>query len=191
MIFTETTLTGAYIIDIKQIEDNRGFFARAWCQNEFKAYNLNTNLLQMNVAFSHKRGTIRGMHHQEPPWQEAKLVRCTIGAIYDVIIDMRPDSPTHNQWIGVELTARNRRMLYVPEGFAHGYQTLEDATEVYYLTTQFYAPEFANGVRFDDPAFGIVWPLPVAVISHQDRNWPSYLMPCQSNPDNVGDTGVS
>jgi dTDP-4-dehydrorhamnose 3,5-epimerase len=174
MIFTETKLKGAFIIDIKRIEDDRGFFARAWCQNEFKAYSLNTNMVQMNVAFSHKRGTIRGMHYQKSPWQEAKLVRCTNGAIYDLIIDLRRDSPTHKQWIGVELTEENRRMLYAPEGFAHGYQTLEDNTEMYYQTTQFYAPEFARGVRFDDPVFGIVWPIEIAVISQQDREWPDY-----------------
>jgi len=174
MNFIETKLKGAYIIDIKKIEDERGFFARAWCQNEFKTYNLNPNMAQLNVAFSHKQGTIRGMHYQESPWQEAKLVRCTNGGIYDVIIDLRRDSPTHKQWIGVELTEENRRMLYAPEGFAHGYQTLQDDTEMYYQTTQFYAPEFARGVRFDDPVFGIVWPLSVEIISNQDRSWPDY-----------------
>ena len=174
MNFIETKFKGAYIIDIKKIEDERGFFARAWCQNEFKTYNLNPNMAQLNVAFSHKRGTIRGMHYQESPWQEAKLVRCTNGGIYDVIIDLRRDSPTHEQWIGVELTEENRRMLYAPEGFAHGYQTLQDDTEMYYQTTQFYAPEFARGVRFDDPVFGIVWPLSVEIISNQDRSWPDY-----------------
>jgi dTDP-4-dehydrorhamnose 3,5-epimerase len=146
MIFTETKLKGAFIIDIKRIEDDRGFFARAWCQNEFKAYGLNTNMVQMNVAFRHRRGTIIGMHYQMSPWQEAKLMRCTNGAIYDVIIDLRRDSPTHRQWIGVELTQENRKMLYAPEGFAHGYQTLKDNIEMYYQTTQFYASELARGV---------------------------------------------
>jgi len=176
MYFIETKLKGAYIIDIKKIEDERGFFARAWCQNEFKTYNLNPNMVQLNIAFSRKRGTLRGMHFQKSPWEEAKLVRCTKGAVYDVIIDVRRDSPTHGQWIGVELTEENRRMLYVPEGVAHGYQTLADHTEIYYQTTQFYAPEFATGVRFDDPAFGIVWSLPVEIISNQDRNWPAYSL---------------
>jgi dTDP-4-dehydrorhamnose 3,5-epimerase len=176
MIFTEIQLQGAYIIDIKRIEDNRGFFARAWCRNEFEAHDLNPKVAQANVSFSPRRSTLRGMHYQKAPWTEAKLVRCTKGAIYDVIIDLRPDSLTHKQWIGVELTEENRRMLYAPEGFAHGFQTLVDNTEVYYQTTQFYAPEFATGVRFDDPAFGIVWPLPVEVISNQDRNWSAYSL---------------
>lgn len=175
MFFIETKLKGAYIIDINKIEDNRGFFARAWCQKEFEAHDLNPNLAQANVGFSHKRGTLRGMHYQKAPWAEVKVVRCTKGAIYDVIIDLRPDSLTHKQWIGLELTEENRRMLYAPEGFAHGYQTLTDNTEVYYHTTQFYAPEFAAGVRFDDSAFDIVWPLSVAIISDQDKNWPDYL----------------
>lgn len=128
----------------------------------------------MNVAFSRKQGTIRGIHYQKSPWQEAKLVRCTNGAIYDVIIDLRLGSPTHKQWIGVELTEENGRMLYAPEGFAHGYQTLQDNTEMYYQTTQFYAPESAKGVRFDDPVFCILWPTEITVISEQDRGWPDY-----------------
>jgi dTDP-4-dehydrorhamnose 3,5-epimerase len=176
MQFTETKLKGAYFIDIKKIEDERGFFARGWCQNEFKTFNLNPNLAQLNIGFSHKRGTLRGMHFQTSPWEEAKLVRCTKGAIYDVIIDLRRDSPTHKQWIGVELTEENHRMLYAPEGFAHGYQTLADNTEIYYQTSQFYAPEFATGVRYDDPAFGIVWILPVEIVSNQDRLWPAYSL---------------
>ncbi len=176
MNFVETKLKGAYIIDIRKIEDERGFFARAWCRDEFKTHGLNPDMVQLNAAFSHKKGTIRGMHFQKPPWEEAKLVRCTRGAVYDVIIDLRRDSPTHGQWAGVELTEHNGRMLYAPAGFAHGYQTLADKTEIYYQTTQFYAPDFATGVRFDDPAFRIVWPLPVGVISEQDRNWPAYLL---------------
>jgi len=174
MNFVETKLKGAYIIDLKKIEDDRGFFARGWCQNEFKAFNLNPNSVQLNVGFNYKCGTLRGMHYQKSPWAEAKLVRCTRGAVYDVIIDLRRDSPTHGQWVGVELTEENHRMLYAPEGFAHGYQTLADNTEIYYQTTQFYAPEFATGVRFDDPAFGIAWPLPISIISNQDRTWPAY-----------------
>jgi dTDP-4-dehydrorhamnose 3,5-epimerase len=132
-------------------------------------------MVQSNIGFSIKKGTLRGMHYQVQPEAEAKLVRCTTGAIYDVIVDLRPDSPTHKQWIGVELTADNRRMLYIPEGFAHGYQTLADDTEMYYQTSQFYAPASARGVRYDDPAFGIVWPLQVALISNADQAWPGYL----------------
>jgi dTDP-4-dehydrorhamnose 3,5-epimerase len=176
MIFTETQLKGAYIIDLKRIEDARGFFARGFCQNEFKQFNLNPNLVQLNIGFSHVKGTVRGMHFQKAPWTEAKLVRCTKGAIFDVIIDLRPASPTHKQWLGIELTEDNRRMLYVPEGFAHGYQTLVDNTEMYYQTSQFYAPEFATGVRYDDPAFGITLPLPVSIISTQDQNWAPYVL---------------
>jgi len=175
MIFTETKLKSAYIIDINKIEDDRGFFARGWCKKEFEEHGLNPNLAQLNIGYSHKRGTLRGMHYQRAPREEAKLVRCTKGAIYDVIIDLRRDSPTHLQWIGVDLTEENRRMLYAPEGFAHGYQTLSDNTEIYYQTTQFYAPELATGVRYDDPAFGILWPVSIDVISNQDRNWPTYL----------------
>lgn len=175
MNFTETKLKGAYLVDLQRIEDERGFFARGWCQNVFRSHNLNPNMVQLNVGFNHKRGTVRGMHFQKAPWEEAKLVRCTRGAILDVIIDLRCDSPTYAQWLGVELTEENHRMLYSPEGFAHGYQTLADKTEIYYQTSQFYAPEFATGVRFDDPAFGIAWPLPVEMISDQDLNWPTYV----------------
>jgi dTDP-4-dehydrorhamnose 3,5-epimerase len=175
MIFTETRLKGAYSVDIERREDQRGFFARGWCAEEFEAHDLNPRMVQSNIGFSIKKGTLRGMHYQVQPEAEAKLVRCTTGAIYDVIVDLRPDSPTHKQWIGVELTADNRRMLYIPEGFAHGYQTLADDTEMYYQTSQFYAPASARGVRYDDPAFGIVWPLQVALISNADQAWPGYL----------------
>jgi dTDP-4-dehydrorhamnose 3,5-epimerase len=174
MNFLETALKGAFIIDLKRIEDDRGFFARGWCQDEFRTHGLNSGMVQLNVGFSRKRGTLRGMHYQTSPSEEAKLARCTKGAIYDVIIDLRRDSPTHKQWIGVELTDETRRMLYVPEGFAHGYQALTDNAEMYYQTTHFYAPASATGVRFDDPAFGITWPLSVELISNQDRNWPDY-----------------
>lgn len=176
MIFTETKLKGAYIIDIKRIEDQRGFFGRGWCQEEFETHGLNPRTVQMNVGFSITKGTLRGMHFQMAPWEEAKLARCTLGAIYDVIIDLRPDSPTHKQWLGVELTADNRRMLYIPEGCAHGYQTLTDNAEMYYLTTQFYAAEFAAGVRYNDPSFGIEWPISIEVISEKDEIWPDYLL---------------
>ncbi len=176
MIFTETRVKGAYLVDIAKREDSRGFFARAWCKQEFEAHGLNPNVAQANIGFSPKRGTLRGMHYQAAPYQEAKLVRCTMGEIYDVLIDLRPDSPTYMQWLGVELTAQNRQMLHVPEGCAHGYQTLTDDTEVVYQTSQFYAPEYARGVRYDDPAFGISWPIEVRVISDADKSWPLYSL---------------
>ena len=170
MIFTETKLNGAFIIDIEPREDERGFFARSWCEDEFQSHGLNPRLAQCNISFNKKRGTLRGMHYQVAPFAEAKLVRCTMGAIHDVIIDLRPDSPTFKQWISVDLTAENRRALYVPENFAHGFQTLRDNTEVFYQMSEFYHPECARGVRWDDPAFGIRWTLPVEVVSEQDAN---------------------
>jgi dTDP-4-dehydrorhamnose 3,5-epimerase len=174
MIFTETKLHGAYIIDIEPKADQRGFFARAWCQQEFEAHRLNPSVVQINVGFSHKRGTLRGMHYQTAPCAEVKLVRCSLGAMYDVIIDLREGSPTHRQWIGLELTQDNHRMLYVPEGFAHGYITLADNTEMSYQTTQFFSREHATGVRYNDPVFAIDWPIQAQVISEQDQNWPDY-----------------
>jgi dTDP-4-dehydrorhamnose 3,5-epimerase len=174
MIFTETELKGVHVFSVKKIEDERGYFARGWCQKEFEAAGLNPNLVQMNFAMSLKKGTLRGMHFQEAPYGGAKLVRCTRGAICDVIIDLRPSSPTHGCWIGIDLSADNYQMLYAPEGFAHGYQTLTDQAEIYYLTSAFYAPAAARGVRYDDPAFGIRWPLPVSVIPDADRRWPDY-----------------
>jgi len=176
MTFTETRIRGGNIVDFERKEDHRGFFARAWCQREFADHGLNPQLVQVNIGFSHSQGTIRGLHYQLHPYEEAKLVRCTIGAIYDVLVDLRPDSPTYMQWIAVELTAENRRMLYVPKGCAHGYQTLAPNTEMYYQTSQFYVPEHARGIRYDDPAFGITWPLPVGSISEADRSWPDF--PC-------------
>jgi len=174
MIFTETKLKGAYILDLDRREDARGFFARTWCRKEFEDHGLWSQLVQINLGFSSKKGTLRGMHYQIAPYQEVKVVRCTMGAICDVIIDLRTDSPTHKQWTSVELTAGNHRMIYVPEGFAHGYQSLVDDTEIYYQTSQFYHPDFARGRRYNDPAFGIKWPLPVARISNQDISWPDY-----------------
>ena len=176
MILHETALKDAYVIDIERREDNRGFFARAWCKKEFAAHGLNADMAQYNIGFSKKRGTLRGMHYQGVPYEETKLVRCTMGAIYDVVLDLRSDSPTYKQWIGVELTADNRRMLYIPEGCAHGYQTLADKTEIVYQASQFYAPECARGVRYNDPTFGIQWPITVQVISDTDKNWPDYLL---------------
>jgi dTDP-4-dehydrorhamnose 3,5-epimerase len=174
MQFTATKIDGAYIIDVERREDHRGFFARSWCQTEFEAHGLTTSFVQTNIIFSHTQGTLRGMHFQKSPYQEVKLVRCTMGRIVDIIVDLRPASPTHRRWISIELTANNRTMLYVPEGCAHGYQTLEDNTEVVYDTSQFYAPQHATGVLYNDLAFGIEWPLPVAVMSEADRNWLRY-----------------
>ena len=174
MIFKETKLKDAYLIEIEKLEDRRGFFARAWCQREFEAHGLVSRIVQANISYNRKKGTLRGLHYQVAPYAETKLVRCTRGAIYDVIIDLRPDSPTYMQWLGVELTAENYKMLYVPEGFAHGFQTLADETEVTYQVSQFYTPGAEGGVRYNDPAFGIEWPLAVQVISDKDQNWPDY-----------------
>jgi dTDP-4-dehydrorhamnose 3,5-epimerase len=174
MIFTETEIQGSFIIDIERREDHRGFFARSWCLKELESYGLNPVIVQINVGYSASKGTLRGMHFQLSPYQEVKLVRCTMGAVYDVIVDLRTDSPMHKQWFGVDLTEVNRRMLYIPEGCAHGYQTLVENSEIYYTTSQFYAPEFATGVRYNDPSFGIRWPLEVDNISDADRSWPDY-----------------
>lgn len=169
MIFTETKLKGAYLIDVTRIEDNRGFFGRSYCKNEFEKYGLNTNIVQANVSYNRKKGTLRGLHTQNAPFEETKLVRCTRGAIYDVIVDLRPASNTYKQWIGAELTADNYRMLYVPEGFAHGFITLEDESDVTYQVTQFYSPQTEQGFRWDDPAFRIQWPVQPQIISEKDQ----------------------
>jgi len=176
MIFKETKLKGTYIIEIEKLEDERGFFARAWCKKEFENHNLISRLVQANVSFNKKMGTLRGMHYQLAPYKETKLVRCTRGAIYDVIIDLRPDSSTYGQWMGVELTSENYKMLYVPEDFAHGFQTLEDNTETTYQVSQFYAPGSERGIRYNDPGFGIKWPRNVQVISEKDKNCPDYSL---------------
>jgi dTDP-4-dehydrorhamnose 3,5-epimerase len=175
MDFSEAPLKGAFLIRLRKIADHRGYFARGWCRDELAQQGLNPDMVQLNVGFSHTKGTIRGLHFQRPPHQEAKLVRCTRGAIFDVIVDLRPDSPTRGQWFGAELTAENSEMMYAPEGFAHGYQTLSDDTEAYYMTSAPYAPAAATGVRYNDPAFGIAWPLPVTVISEPDQRWPDYV----------------
>lgn len=174
MIFTETKLKGSYIIEPKRIGDDRGFFARLLCKNELAEQGLKTELLQTNVGFSVQKGTQRGLHFQRAPHQEVKIVRCTRGAMYDVIVDLRPDSETFKQWFGIELNEDNRLALYVPEGFAQGYRTLRNNTEMYYHATAFYAPNHATGVRYNDPAFGIDWPGEVKVISDADRNWPDF-----------------
>jgi dTDP-4-dehydrorhamnose 3,5-epimerase len=174
MIFTETKLRGAYIIDIKKLEDERGFFARSWCQKEFETHGLNPRLVQCNISFNKKRGTLRGMHYQAPPREEAKLVRCTMGSICDVIIDLRSESRTFKQHLSALLSSSNRKMLYIPEGFAHGFLTLEDDTEVFYQMSEFYASEYAKGFRWNDPAFGIQWPMDIQVISERDETYPVF-----------------
>ncbi len=174
MIFTETKLPGAYIIEPERFSDERGFFARAFDQEAFAARGLNPIIAQCNISYNRLRGTLRGMHFQVPPYAETKLVRCTAGAVYDVIVDLRPESPSFRQWISVELSAENRRLLYVPEGFAHGLQTLADDTEVFYQMGAPYVAEAARGVRYNDPAFGIDWPLPVTVIADRDRDYEDF-----------------
>jgi dTDP-4-dehydrorhamnose 3,5-epimerase len=174
MIFTETRLTGAFLIAPERRQDERGFFARTWCQQEFADEGLQTAWVQCNISFNRQRGTLRGMHYQAAPYEEAKLVRCTMGAVYDVIIDLRADSPTYRQWLAVELTADNRLMLFIPKGFAHGFQTLTDETEVFYQMSQFYAPDYGRGVRWDDPAFNIAWPADKRIISERDQGFPDF-----------------
>ena len=171
MKFIETRLKGAFIIEPERLEDERGFFARTFCQKEFEAHGLNSKIVQCNISYNKRKGTLRGMHYQAAPMAEAKLVSCTRGAIYDVIIDLRPESPTYCQWIADELNTENRKMIYIPEGFAHGFQTLEDDTEVFYHMSEFYSPEHARGVRWDDSAFGIEWPLDMKMISEKDKNY--------------------
>ena len=172
MKFIETRLKGAFIIEPERLEDERGFFARTFCQKEFEAHGLNPKMVQCNISYNKHKGTLRGMHYQAAPMAEAKLVRCTRGAIYDVIIDLRHESPTYCQWLAEELSTENSRMTYIPEGFAHGFQTLEDDTEVFYQMSEFYSPEHARGVRWDDPVFGIEWPLNTKIISEKDNNYP-------------------
>ena len=172
MRFLSTRLPGAYIIDLDPHTDHRGFFARTFCAEEFEAHGLHPRVAQCSLAFTYRQGVIRGMHYQIAPATETKLVRCTRGAIYDVIVDLRPESPTYMSHIGVELTADNRCALYVPAMFAHGYQSLTDETEVMYQMNEFYAPEWQRGVRYDDPVLGIGWPLPVSDLSERDAAWP-------------------
>ncbi|MDF5724224.1 MAG: dTDP-4-dehydrorhamnose 3,5-epimerase [Rhizonema sp. PD37] len=176
MIFTETELKDAYIIDLEEKHDHRGFFARSFCAQEFEEHGLKPVVAQCNVSFNYKKGTLRGMHYQIPPAAETKLVRCIKGAIYDVIIDMRPESPTFLSHIGVELTAENRRALYIPEMFAHGYLALSDNTEVMYQVGEFYTPGYERGLRYNDTFFNIAWPLEVSEISEKDLNWPLMRM---------------
>jgi dTDP-4-dehydrorhamnose 3,5-epimerase len=174
MIFTETPLKGAFLVDLEPHLDSRGFFARTFCRREFEANGLNPAIAQCNLSFNHKAGTLRGMHFQEAPAGEAKLVRCVRGRIYDVIIDLRPESPTYRGHFAVELTAESYRALFVPESFAHGFQSLVDETLVEYQMSEYYAPERGSGFRYDDPAFALAWPLAITVISEQDIAWPAF-----------------
>jgi dTDP-4-dehydrorhamnose 3,5-epimerase len=174
MHFIPVSLLGAYVIEPDALEDDRGFFARTWCQQEFDKKGLDPHLVQCNISFNKKRGTLRGMHCQVSPFAETKLVRCTQGAIYDVIVDLRPESQTYLQWTAIELTAENRKALYVPKGFAHGFQTLEDSSEVFYQMSEFYAPDYARGFRWNDPQFNINWPEPVSMISERDQAYEKY-----------------
>ncbi len=175
MKFIPTKLAGAYIVEPELIRDDRGFFARSWCHQEFSQQGLNPHLVQCNISFNAHWGIIRGMHYQAAPHAEVKLVRCTRGSIYDVIIDLRPDSATFKQWISVELTANNHLALYIPAGFAHGFQTLEPETEVFYQMSEFYHPESARGLRWNDPAFGVDWKLEPVMISDRDQSYPDFV----------------
>jgi len=171
LIFSETKLKGAFIIELEKLEDERGFFTRSWDQKKFKDLNLNANIVQCNISFNKKKGTLRGMHYQASPFEEAKLVRCTKGKIFDVIIDLRNDSSTFKKWIGIELSAENYKLLYVPEGFVHGFQTLEDNTEVFYQMSQYHMPEYSRGICWDDKSFEISWPIKPPVISKKDLSY--------------------
>lgn len=174
MRFSAAPIAGVWVIDPDFRQDERGRFFRAWCSQEMEQHGIRFHPLQANMGFSLLRGTTRGMHFQVEPAPEAKLVRCTRGSMFDVALDLRPDSPTRGRWFGTELTAENGRMLFVPEGCGHGYQTLEDGTEMHYMTSQVYTPSAARGARFDDPAFGIDWPLAATAVSEQDRQWPLF-----------------
>ncbi len=175
MIFSKTILKGAFLIELERREDERGFFARAWCRKEFESLGMALDIVQSNLSYNKKRGTLRGMHYQMTPFAESKLVRCVKGAICDVIIDLNKDSPSFKQWAAFELNEDNYSMLYVPEGFAHGFQTLEDDTVVFYHVSQFYSPRHERGIRWDDPTFEIRWPdVDERIISDKDRQWPDF-----------------
>lgn len=173
-MFAETKLKGAFIIEPEKLEDERGFFARIWCEREFAAHGLNPRVVQCSISFNKRRGTLRGMHYQIGPLAEAKLVRCTMGAIDDVMIDLRQGSPTFKQYVQVEMDSENHRMVFVPEGFAQGFLTLKDNTEVFYQMSEFYSPQSARGVRWNDPAFGIRWPFDPIVILKRDASYPDF-----------------
>jgi len=174
VIFVETALRGAFVIELEPLEDSRGFFARTWCEREMRQQGMETRLVQCSISFNVTRGTLRGMHYQAAPCEETKIVRCTRGSIHDVIVDLQQGSPTFKRHIAVTLSAANHKMLYIPKNFAHGFLTLEDATEVFYQMSEFYSPEHARGVRWNDPAFGIDWPFPPSVISDRDRNYADF-----------------
>jgi dTDP-4-dehydrorhamnose 3,5-epimerase len=174
VLFRETKLPGAFVIELQKHEDERGFFARSWCQQEVEAHGLNPQMVQCNISFNKVKGTLRGMHYQVPPCAEAKLVRCTRGAIYDVIIDLRRESATYKQHVSEVLSSNNYKALFIPEGFAHGFQTLEDNSEVIYQMSAFYSPEHQRGLRYNDPAFRINWPIDATVISDRDRNYEDF-----------------
>jgi dTDP-4-dehydrorhamnose 3,5-epimerase len=176
MIFHETKLKGAFIVELDKMDDDRGFFARAFCSQKFEQHGLRPQVVQANMSYNHKKGTVRGMHYQVSPASEPKFIRCISGSIWDVIIDMRPDSPTYLQNIGVELSAENRRAIYVPDMFAHGNQALTDGAELLYLVGEFYTPGCERGVRHDDPLIEIEWPLAVTVISDKDASWPLLIV---------------
>ena len=174
MILNQTTLEGAYIIELNKMKDERGYFARTFCRKEFVTLGLSIEIAQSNISFNALRGTLRGMHYQVEPAAETKLVQCVCGSLYDVIIDLRPKSKTYCQWFGLELSANRQQLLYVPEGFAHGFQTLEENTTLYYQMSAFYTLEYSRGVRWNDPAFGIKWPFADPVMSDKDRQLPDY-----------------
>jgi dTDP-4-dehydrorhamnose 3,5-epimerase len=175
MIFHETELRGAFILELEKREDDRGFFARTWCQREFRQHGLNPHLAQCSISFNRRKGTLRGMHYQAAPHAEAKLVRVTRGVVYDVIIDLRPKSPTYKRHLGLELSADNYRMLYVPEGFAHGFITLAEATEVFYQMSEFFTPASTQGLRWNDPAFGVAWPVSQPILNDRDQSYPDFV----------------
>ena len=175
MKFTPTPLDGAWIVDIEPIADERGFFARSWCREEFQRQGLNPDLVQCNISFNEKKSTLRGLHYQEQPYGETKLIRCTAGAIYDVIVDIRQTSRSYRQWFAVELSAANRRMLYVPDGFAHGFQALQERTEIFYQMSEGFHPESARGIRWNDAALAIRWPVSDPILSPRDRSYPDFL----------------
>ncbi len=174
MIFNETKLSGVFVLDLERREDERGYFARIFCVDEFKRHGLEPAIVQSSVSFNHRAGTLRGMHWQNAPKAETKLIRCTRGAIHDIVVDLRTGSPTRLQHIALELSADDGRMLYLPRGVAHGFQTLADNTEVVYQMSEFFAPEYARGARWDDPAFGLTWPLPAAIMNDRDKTWPDF-----------------
>ena len=171
MIFSETKLKGAYVIELEKKEDERGFFARTWDKQEFNDHHLNSNLIQCSISHNKIRGILRGMHYQFAPYEEAKVVTCTKGKIFDVIIDLRKNSNSYKEWIGIELNGKDYKMLYIPEGFAHGFQTLEDDTDVFYQISQLYMPEYSQGIRWDDPLFAIKWPLKPKIMSKKDSDY--------------------